>query len=156
MKTKLILLMALALLTSCQLVDSYKGKEAIKLVQSKKFGAMNAYAMTMKYFLKYHDMANFELSWNTPNPTNLVMANIVADEFKNDNFTWQAKHIKDGTFLVSFYNQNKGDGFIWEADVENKIVRCVTCSTELLRKYNLATDTAASIKPKRKHHNRLY
>jgi len=136
-KTYLLFIFILVLITSCQMVDRFKGDEAIKLVQSKKFGAMNAYLLNLAFFSKKHDFNTLSLLSINADPTNLEMANNMAECFSSDHFAWNATYTENKTFLVSFTNLTKNVGLVWEADNENQIVRCVTFDTELAKKYHI-------------------
>jgi hypothetical protein len=150
MKNKLTIFLLSMALSSCQLVETYKGKEAIKLVQSQKFGIMNAYAINMYNVLKSGgNYAN--LSIVKPDATNLETANLLANEFTSDHFAWKATFISDNIFLVSFYDEGDKKGLVWDADMDNQVVRCVSCNVDLLKKYNLSIDTPETIQPLKKH-----
>lgn len=140
MKTNLLFTIFLLLfINSCQLINNNKDKEAIKLVQSEKFGVMNAYSLNM--YNMYGSQKNSEnlgkVKIIDPNATNQEAANVMASIASTDHFEWGAKSIGNDIFLVSFYNIDKSSGVVWEADVANQIVRLVTGDSELTKKYNI-------------------
>ena len=40
-----------------------------------------------------------------------------------------------------FYDEGDKKGLVWDADMDNQVVRCVSCNVDLLKKYN-SIDTA--------------
>lgn len=154
MKTKLLVPVLLLFCTSCQFVNRFKGGEAIHLVQSQKFGALNAYNLNRSLFLKKPNYTTLSKMSPDADPTNLEIANNLAEFYGSDHFEWVTKYVADQTYLVAFTDTAKNDGLIWEADLSNQIVKCVSCDAELSKKYHLSADTQTSTKPKhrrRKH-----
>jgi hypothetical protein len=140
MKNRLSIFLLSIALTSCQLVETYKGKEAIQLVQQSKFGVMNVYSLGLIFLVGSRD------------PTNLELANIFAESRPDGHFSWAAEKFNDKIYIVYLKDEKDNKGIVWEADLENKIVRCITCDPELMKRYHLSTDTVTA--PKTKHKRR--
>jgi hypothetical protein len=158
MKTKLLFFIVFICISSCQLVDRFKGDEAIKLVQSKKFGVLNAYNLKMSLFRNNPNEKTYGHLFNSSgDPTNLEMANFIAEVLNSNNGGWSAKYSSDQIFLVTYLIDNsKETGIVWEANIDNQIVRCVTLDPDLMKKYNLVADSAETIKPHKKRKKKIY
>ena len=121
MRKTFTILTLITLLTSCS-ISKNKEEKAIKICQKAKFQSQNSF-----------------INIFGTNATWLDYANMIAKQDPNNKYNWHAEQTENNKYFVVDFTDTAGNGYHWEVDVEQQIVKSINDNDYLLKKYGFSS-----------------